>query len=393
MSLHRPVADEREVGRAVQRSAASSTDGSACAIPWVPAKVTRKRSSRTAEAVRRIARAVDEELRQRAVRDQRRRRRRVADAVDVLAERPRHRDDRRRRAVEHPLDSLGDARLPAGRDLQQARRRRRPEVAHVEHERRAVHPRDRQPGDAGEQRRRRRRRRRRRGRPAARRPWPGPCTRDRTRAASSASSRDSCCTQTRSTRYGFERSSSSDAPAVLRRDDARADGSGTRRSPSPRGRARRGTRRTPASATASRRPRAGSTARRERSAAGAAPSQSASPEAPAPEAPACARLRPRSRALEQRRGRGRRRRGRAAEPSSARAPTRLRRRAAREAPGSSASRREPVGDGVDVARRNDEPGDAVRDDVAHAADVGRDDRLAARPAPRSPSPACPRSPT
>ena len=38
--------------------------------------------------------------------------------------------------------------------------------------------------------------------------------------------------------------------------------------------------------------------------------------------------------------------------------------------------REPVRDSVDVSRRNDEPGDAVRDDVAHAADIGRDDRLA-----------------
>ena len=72
----------------------------------------------------------------------------AADRVDVRAERPRHCSDRVGAAVQLALEQLRELHGQTGRDLVQARRGSGPEVAHVEHERRPLQPRNR-PARAG----------------------------------------------------------------------------------------------------------------------------------------------------------------------------------------------------------------------------------------------------
>src|SRR5581483_7391818 len=134
---------------------------------------------------------LEEEV-ERAVRDQGRVRRATADPVDVLAEGLCDGDDRIRSPVELPLEDLGQPRREPGRDLVEARRSRRPEIANVQHQRGTHHARDRPSRCAREEGRRR-----------------------RDDHVGAADERRVICvfsalvfTHTRSTRYGFERSSS-----------------------------------------------------------------------------------------------------------------------------------------------------------------------------------------
>ena len=106
--LHRAVADEREVREPFARSAASSTDGSACAMPSMPAKVTRKRSARGRRADRGAPVASKNSWSVpfgiRTVRGARSPR----IAVDMFAERPRHGGYRLGAAVQLALEQLGE---------------------------------------------------------------------------------------------------------------------------------------------------------------------------------------------------------------------------------------------------------------------------------------------
>ncbi len=143
--LHRPVADERELdARRSDARQRRARDGSACAIPCVPANVTRNSSPVDAElaAQRRSGVDVEEEL-ERPVRDAGRSSaacRRIASMCSQNG-----RVTATTRSPGGRASARGDraARASSPRDLLEASRGRRPEVAHVEHERRAVHPRER----------------------------------------------------------------------------------------------------------------------------------------------------------------------------------------------------------------------------------------------------------
>ena len=345
------VADERRRRRA--------RDGSACAIPCVPANVTRnspfgrraRRGRRRRAAPRRTARA----CRSGSARSRggvariasmcSQNERVTATTAAAVAVEPASRPIRRL-AASRRAEIWCSASAAAGQRSRTSStngaRFSRASAAPGERREERRRGRDHDVGATGQRRHRGRERQ---------------STRGRTRAASAASSPRSPSPRraARDSRSSGRRRRGGRGSAPGRR---RADGSGTRRSPSRGDRARAGTPRTTACATASRRPPAGSTARRA--------ARRAFVGARAMRRRVCRRedgLELRRQRLPPRRPRRVEQRPvervdvvrRAAAPSSASAPIARRTpRTARAGSGSAASRRKPVRQRLDVAGRDEE---------------------------------------